>query len=938
MKANASGSTIATVAALLFFLTLPFASAQINLPSATILSINYPSHVTPNQTFAITIETNYSTKSPVDVGIWNTRSGAVVQSFSILLPVHGNKTFDFKLTAPSIGGEWQLIAITRVWWQDAWYLDPNGGSKDFSISVSDTANLVLSSEGTSSTVGVDGLIHSIVEGEPEPVQVTPGFHVLAVPPIIQTDSLERFVFVGWSDGVNSNPRRILVNQDMKIASVYRTEYYLSVKSDVGQIFGEGWYERGSNASFAVTPRLTVESWFGLLTEDYHFAGWSGDVTSKDALASITMDGPKTVEATWAFSKMATINPVLVSTSLYIGAFILAARVLYRHLVGLRLRTGKSTRTAMRWIRLLVPLLTFIVAAALVPPVHSQLPGQADRSTVTIGDASWYYWKQSASDTCVLWLGGGVEEQVGGGNNQYWINPYEYESFGTLRFLQDISKYYCVLALEKGSYKSVEVEANRTIYQEPYQIQSQIIDEVHGWIMVQGYAHTYLVGYSVGAQVAATLVSMQSPNDWTSPDGLILITPFLSNDQIQSAPRTRTSVLVVYGGDITPEYLVTGREFYNATQSEGWHGTYYLHKEFHVIPKMGHEVWTVLESGAYDTQALHILINFVEGSKALQIRPSETIGIVSQADNYSVQHPASSLTDVKAPGVISLDEILVINADLAHNSRTKDQFQIIAVNTRIGQIESVTEFSINGSGPHVFNLLFSPPFNSSELHLEIIVLYKAHLDWLVSTRPFFITTKVASTVAVTLETTLPNSPLVFDGATYEVSGPLQLEVKPGLHTIQSPRVIGLTGQTRAVFTEWEDGTPSFIRQVDLRSNATIVAIYRKQYFVGVASPYGQVYGGGWYDENSTATILVQPPMISETGPIFRQWEGDSGDAHPRALVFVASPKALQAGWDTIGTPNDSDTLSTILPSVIIFTVFFALNLRKSKSSFESLPTE
>lgn len=206
MKGNACGSTIATVAALLFFLTLPLASGQINLPSATILSINYPSHATPTQTVVITIETNYSVRSGVDVGIWDVRSGAVVQSFSIPVPGPGNETFVFKLTARSSEGEWRLIAITRIWWQDAWYLDPNGGSKEFSINVSDSANLALSTEGASATLGVDGLNYTIIEGKPEPVLVKPGFHVLAAPPIIQTESLVRFVFVGWSDGVNSNPQ------------------------------------------------------------------------------------------------------------------------------------------------------------------------------------------------------------------------------------------------------------------------------------------------------------------------------------------------------------------------------------------------------------------------------------------------------------------------------------------------------------------------------------------------------------------------------------------------------------------------------------------------------------------------------------------------------------------------------------------------------------
>ena len=636
MKVNSSELAIVLLAGLMVFLSLPLGSVWASSPTAEIVSIHYPVRVLPGNAFPVTVETDYSIQSTADVGIWDVQTGVMIQSFSIPLPGAGRENFDFKLTAPSTDGDWHLVAITRIWWEDAWYRNPNGGSDNFTIKVSDSVTVVLSSIRVGSAIDVDGSQYPVAENKSATLLLKIGLHTLEAPAIIQTEPLKRFVFVGWSDGVNSNPRQLMISDDENISSIYRAEYYLSVKSEMGQVSGEGWYQEGSQANFAIAPSSNVVPKFGILTEHYTFSGWSGDIESKDIASSIKIDGPKSVDAIWVHSGT-SISLVLVSDILYVGALVLAVRALYKYSLERRARVTIPTRALKRWVTLIVPLSTILVAVILVPPVSGQLPDQPSRSIVTIGDASWYYWKQNASDTCLIWLGGGIAQEAGVGYSQYWINPYEYESFGTIRFLQDLTKYYCVIALEKGSYEYVEPDSNRVIYQEPYQLQSQIITQIHDWIKAQGYEHTYIIGYSVGAAVAAMEVSIQAPEEWTSPDGLILITPYLSDDQIQSAYRTRTSLLVLYGGDIeTPQYIATGQEFYNGTPTEGWHNSYYQHKEFHEIPMMGHEVWTVLETGRYDSQALHILVNFVEKSKALQLKSEDVQRIISQAGNSTAE--------------------------------------------------------------------------------------------------------------------------------------------------------------------------------------------------------------------------------------------------------------------------------------------------------------
>ena len=114
--------------------------------------------------------------------------------------------------------------------------------------------VLASSRATS--IGFDGAQYPLKNNSPVILSVKPGIHHLEVPSLIQIRVGERHVFVGWSDGVNSSPRQIMIYSDVNIVAQYRTEYYLSVKSALGQASGSGWYPEDSDAELCRCSDVT----------------------------------------------------------------------------------------------------------------------------------------------------------------------------------------------------------------------------------------------------------------------------------------------------------------------------------------------------------------------------------------------------------------------------------------------------------------------------------------------------------------------------------------------------------------------------------------------------------------------------------------------------------------------------------------------------------
>jgi hypothetical protein len=120
----------------------------------------------------------------------------------------------------------------------------------------------------------------------------------------------RAIFVNWTDGqaspseINTDAstitRTVDLEHDVEFVPLYKTQYYLKVKSQNGvngyENNGTGWYDSGVEAQFAAN---TFSSLFSL----YSFDHWNGTISKDDNTGSsgvITMNGPKELTAIWKF--------------------------------------------------------------------------------------------------------------------------------------------------------------------------------------------------------------------------------------------------------------------------------------------------------------------------------------------------------------------------------------------------------------------------------------------------------------------------------------------------------------------------------------------------------------------------------------------------------------------------------------------------------------
>jgi hypothetical protein len=133
----------------------------------------------------------------------------------------------------------------------------------------------------------------------------------------------RLVFQGWSvDGKDvqagvSLP--LMMNSAHVVTAQYKQQYYLTVSTDQGTGYGEGWYDAGSTATiYASTP---VSTSYGVRIV---FNGWQGDIQTGSQSATVLMDGPKMVIASWG------TDPTVLNLTIALGiiaAFLIAGGLL-----------------------------------------------------------------------------------------------------------------------------------------------------------------------------------------------------------------------------------------------------------------------------------------------------------------------------------------------------------------------------------------------------------------------------------------------------------------------------------------------------------------------------------------------------------------------------------------------------------------------------------
>ncbi len=901
---------IMTATVLMIALIQSMPMVQADAPPVRVIQLDYPKSVVTNSLFVVTIQVSYSDKfGMIDVGIWDVGKGLVIESLvsNVTLAGPGTASFTFSLRAPSYPGRWNLEGITRAWVQNAWFTD-KAGFASFSVVVLNTATLTLNGLPPGASVIIDGAKYT-ANATNFTKELKLGTHTVEVPELIQEKLGSRFILVKWSDGASSNSRTLILTGNLSISPTFVRQYLLTVNSDY-QSTGSGWYDEGKLAQFVAPRTYTSPAFFGLFTGSYEFSSWSGDSQSNSPTSTVVMNGPKTVAPHWTRT---SIQPSLSGVA---DLFILASCILvFRRGLIMKGKLNRKRGDVVKSLALLLISLAILTSNPVL--VSGQLPTPTNASIVTIGDADWYYWNQPASDTCILWLGGGTEYSQGG----YLINPLEYESFGTIRFLQDLTKFYCVVALEKGSYRFSDIP-NRTIYQELFQGRFSIDRQVHQWIIAQGYKHTFIFGYSVGAMAAAS-IAVSNPEDWDGSNGLVLITALLPTNVIPAAHSLNTNLLLLYGN--APEFQLTGTKFFENTPSEGWHGPSYFHKEIHVLDDMGHEVWSPLKTNTYSPIALKIVVNFIERSKAFQIGKIPTTGSEAgqSQDNWNFD-----ISSVTSPTKVFWDEPFFVNALVTlHNSSTGT---LVAYDSAKNQTLAATDFSTPKLSKLANIRLNMPPINSSQT-FSLIILQK-HNKWQVASKYYPVKVDATSQVTLRILTHVPNSHILIDNTTYSTSstGLLQIGISRNVHKIEVQAAID-RNDTRYSFIHWNDSDPSPLRSTQFDNDTSLEAIYQTQYHVNVASPYGTTNGTGWYEADSALEPSISPLALSNPPVLFDHWTNGNDAYGLGTPIQVHSPMIIRANWIDVNEPQvNRGSVPWTAFCISLFSILLILDLRRIRS--------
>ena len=185
--------------------------------------------------------------------------------------------------------------------------------------------------------------------------------------------------------------------------------------------------------------------------------------------------------------------------------------------------------------------------------------------------------------------------------------------------------------------------------------------------------------------------------------------------------------------------------------------------------------------------------------------------------------------------------------------------------------------------------------------------------------------------LTIETPYPNIAISVGGreVTTNANGTAQQLLPWGNYSISVPDTITIRNGTRARFIAWNDHTNSSTRLISVGNNLTLKANYGIQHELDVYSPFGTVAGGGWYFENTDATITITPTSVPLEGfmgwfggrYVFDHWSGACTNTTSQCDVLMDSPKNAVAVWRV------DWTLTIILAIILVVATGCVVLLRK-----------
>ena len=118
-----------------------------------------------------------------------------------------------------------------------------------------------------------------------------------VQPIIDAEKGKRFVFIKWTEGVESSEPSIDVKVDrpLSVTILWKTQFFVFITSAYGEIDGAEWYDAKANVTLSVTPVVYPDNINGTR---FVFDSWAGSKSSSNPMIVFVMNEPKEFVAEW----------------------------------------------------------------------------------------------------------------------------------------------------------------------------------------------------------------------------------------------------------------------------------------------------------------------------------------------------------------------------------------------------------------------------------------------------------------------------------------------------------------------------------------------------------------------------------------------------------------------------------------------------------------
>lgn len=111
---------------------------------------------------------------------------------------------------------------------------------------------------------------------------------------VHSTSNTKYVFSQWDTGEKNATLEKYIVDDELFTAVFNIQYFVSITSEYGSIYGSGWYPKGTSVTIGVEETSVPVNF--LVSKK--FDGWTGDVTSSDPSVVVMVYSPMHVEAVW----------------------------------------------------------------------------------------------------------------------------------------------------------------------------------------------------------------------------------------------------------------------------------------------------------------------------------------------------------------------------------------------------------------------------------------------------------------------------------------------------------------------------------------------------------------------------------------------------------------------------------------------------------------